>query len=109
MEHVPLRSPIPREELHDRLRAWHADADDGDTVRDEAVADEDTYDGEDWVWVKYMGNRYCLDAGSTREGVGEYLARLATAGESIRWQAAPGEVVSVSGAPIDGFVLVRAP
>ena len=109
MEHVPRRSPLARDEFHDLLRRWHADADPADRVRDDAGEDEEAHDGDDWVWVKFLGNRYYLHADTTCEAVGRYLEHLAAAGESIRWQAAPGGVVAVGGEPVEGFVLVRAP
>lgn len=113
MEHVPRRSPIPRDEFHGLLRAWHADAMEGEVIRDAGTDDEDAYDGDDWVWIKHLGNRFYLHAGTTQPAVGRYLELLDAEGESIRWHAAPGTGERAvgfgpDGAPIEGFGLFRA-
>ncbi|HEX8359835.1 MAG TPA: hypothetical protein VF613_07005 [Longimicrobium sp.] len=114
MEHVPRRAPIARDELHGLLRAWHADAMDDEVIRDPGVDDEDAYDGDDWVWVKHLGNRYYLHAGTNYEGVGRYLQLLDAAGDSIRWHCPPGAgdrpvAIGADGEMIEGFRLFRAP
>ena len=108
MEHVPRKSPLPREEFHAMLREWHAEA-----AENECVSDEDVYDGDDWVWIKHLGNRYYLHARTTAAGVGRYLALLRDDGESIRWHASPGEGdrevgFGMAGAPVEDFLVYRA-
>lgn len=90
MEHVPRRSAIPRDEFHEALRAWHADASDGEVIRETSTSDEDLYDGDDWVWVKHLGNRFYLHADTTHAGIERYLDLLDAEGDAIRWSAAPG-------------------
>lgn len=112
MEHVPRKSALPRDEFHEALRAWHADAMEDDVVRAPAPLYEDVYDGDDWVWVKHLGNRYYLHADTRYEGVTRYLGLLDAEGESLRWQAAPGSgerqvTFGADGAEIEGFRLLR--
>ena len=112
MEHVPRRSAIPRDEFHDALRAWHADASEGEVIRETSTSDEDLYDGDDWVWVKHLGNRFYLHADTTRAGIGRYLEILDSEGDSIRWSAAPGTgdrpvAIGAAGEVIDEFRLYR--
>lgn len=90
------------------LRDWHAEA-----GENERVSDEDVYDGDDWVWIKHLGNRYYLHASTTAAGVGRYLALLRDDGESIRWHASPGEGdrevgFGMEGAPVEDFLVYRA-
>ncbi len=113
MEHVPRRAPVPRDEFHVLLRQWHADAMDDEVIRDPGVDDEDAYDGDDWVWIKHLGNRFYLHADTTHAGVGQYLERLAADGESLRWHAPPGAGdrpvgFGADGAVIEEFRLFRA-
>jgi hypothetical protein len=113
MEHVSRRSPLPRDEFHAALRAWHADAPDGEVIRETSTSDEDLYDGDDWVWVKHLGNRFYLHADTTRAGIERYLQILDAEGETIRWSAAPGTgdrpvSVGADGEVIEEFRLYRA-
>ena len=112
MEHVPRRAPIPRDEFHALLREWHADAMDDEVIRDPGVDDEDAYDGDDWVWVKHLGNRFYLHADTTHAGIERYLELLGAEGDSIRWNAAPGTgdrpvAIGTDGEDIPEFRLYR--
>jgi hypothetical protein len=113
MEHVPRKAPLTRDEFHAALRAWHADAMDDDVIRPPPSRYEEVYDGDDWVWVKHLGNRFYLHADTSFPGVTRYLELLAAEGESLRWQAPAGsgerEVVFGAGCvAIEGFRLLRA-
>ncbi|HYW05387.1 MAG TPA: hypothetical protein VE913_00445, partial [Longimicrobium sp.] len=111
MEHVPRKEAIARDRFHDILRAWFDESDAG-----ELVGDTDVYDGTDWVWVKFLGNRYHLNADTTHEGVGGYLQLVAAHGETLSWSAvagARGKVNKVAFGPdgitVPDFNLYRAP
>ena len=113
MDHVSRKAALSRDEFHEALRAWHADAMAGEVIRDESASDEDAYDGDDWVWVKHLGNRFYLHADASYEGVSRYLALLGAEGESLRWTAAPGDgaravAFGANGESIEGFRLFRA-
>jgi len=77
MKRTPSDAALTKPEFHARLRAFLA------TGR-EVIAPGERANAP-WVWVKSLGNRYYLNADSTRDGVAAYIARVDAEGDSIRW------------------------
>jgi hypothetical protein len=76
-------APIPRAAFEARLRRWYE-------LTDEArVGDESSFGGTPWVWVQQGARRFHLNADTTREGVGEYLAML-TREPELQWTVVRG-------------------
>lgn len=81
---VSRSQPLTRSHFHAQLRDWYEGAFDGDTA-----GDSSSYGGRPWVWVRHEGHRYCLNANSTHEGVGEYLDLVDAYGDNLAWSVVP--------------------
>ena len=110
MERITKADALSRERFHEELRDWMAHNQTGATI-----GDADGYGGKAWLWIKYLGNRYHLNADTTHSGVAEYLGLLAEHEENLRWAVvanARGGNNKVAFGPdqdtIAGFYLYRA-
>jgi hypothetical protein len=94
------------DDFNDLLAEFHASAEPGEVVG------ADDYGQAPWLWVKLMGNRYHLNADSTAEGVGRYLALLKQHGPRLTWTLVSNETGQVAFGPektvIPGFNFYRA-
>ncbi|HSU14630.1 hypothetical protein [Longimicrobium sp.] len=110
MERVRRTNAISVEDLNAALAEFHEEGVDGETI---AGANEEG--PADWIWVKWLGNRYYLNGDTTWEGVGEYLELVKKHGSGLAWSLVPngrGEINQVAFGPaktvIPGFHFYRA-
>jgi len=106
MTRTPKDAALTKPEFHARLREF--------LVTNQAVVAPSEHANAPWVWVKSLGNRYYLNADSTRDGVAAYIARVDAEGDSIRWSVVENERGRVNKAAfgedrevIPGFYLYR--
>lgn len=85
IERIPRASAISRDAFHDLLAQWYEESAEGETI-----GDGSKYGGNDWIWVKFLGNRYHLSADTTRDGVRAYLSLL-EAHPKMPWAVVPNE------------------
>ena len=76
-------APISRAAFEARLRRWYELTDDA------RVGDDSSFGGTPWVWIQNGARRFHLNADTTREGVGEYLAML-TREPELQWTVVRG-------------------
>lgn len=76
-------APIPRAAFEARLRRWYEPTDEA------RIGDDSSSGGTLWVWIQQGGRRFHLNANTTQEGVGEYLAML-TREPKLKWAVVRG-------------------
>lgn len=83
MERTGRQDWISKGEFHIRLRRWYRQT--ADTVVGDPAADKRTA----WVWVRDGHRLARLNADTTRDAVGEYLALVRSAPADIEWHVVP--------------------
>lgn len=78
-------APIPRAAFEAGLRRWYEPTDEA------RIGDDSSSGGTLWVWIQQGGRRFHLNANTTQEGVGEYLAML-TREPELKWAVVRGRV-----------------
>jgi hypothetical protein len=78
--HNTRESAIRRDEFHHVLQEWL------DETFDTYAGEEDSHAGSAWLWVRHGGDHFYLDAGTTRDGVREYLRAVAGSAGETDWQ-----------------------
>lgn len=78
-EKIPRKHAIPVQEFNSLLAGFYADADPSDRLGETEFGDTP------WLWVKFLGNRYFLNADSTAAGVGRYLELVKGSAGSLAW------------------------
>ena len=72
-------SAIRRNEFHEALQAWL------DESLENCVGDPDSHGGLAWLWVRHGGDRFYLNADSTRAGIRRYMRLVEESGGDPRW------------------------
>lgn len=86
MRHISKDEALTQESFHSELEEWYTESEPG-----AVIGDARKYGGKAWVWVRHLGNRYHLNADTTYEGVGEYLALLREQHGKLSWSVVENE------------------